>query len=108
MPPHAAGTTDGLGAGTFKVTSTIDTDAGDRVIGSGRNATLIDGTSLAPTASGIFTVEGNTFGHNSVAGVNVIIEASGNPPQPDARGIVVNNNTMNGDAVLGCSLAGII
>ena len=297
MASHAAGTTYCLAAGTFKVTSTIKTDAGDRVIGSGRNTTLIDGTSLAPTAPGIFitdsgnhfarldifgaptpaagsgvycspepncgkaftiggsslrlrsvdchnngssciggggssnvtvkdlncwkngnpysmtpefrtascikrgnaftagnnttvidsyihdnvwvglwcdfckygvfrvensriihngsngiqwemsggwtsddraivrnnvihrnnyleaasfrggvgistsndiTVEGNTFGHNRAAGVNIIFDASRNPPQPDARGVVVNNNTMNGDAVRGCSLAGAI
>jgi hypothetical protein len=297
MGSHAAGTTYCLPAGTFKVTSAIDTDAGDRVIGSGRNATLIDGTSLAPTAPGIFitdsgnrfarldifgaptpaagsgvfcspesncgkafaiqgssltlrsvdchnnggsciggagssnvtvkdlncwkngnpysmtpefiyaacikrfspdttgnnttvidsyihdnvwvglwcdfckygvfrvennriihngsngiqwevsggwtsddraivrnnvirrnnyleaasfrggvgvstsndiTVEGNTFGHNRAAGVNITFTASRDPPQPDARGVVVSDNTMNGDAVLGCSLAGVI
>jgi hypothetical protein len=54
------------------------------------------------------TVNGNIFGHNRLAGVSIIFDASRNPPQPDARGVVVNNNTMNGDAVLGCSLAGAI
>jgi Right handed beta helix region len=54
------------------------------------------------------TVDGNTFGHNRLAGVDITFDASRNPPQPDARGVVVSNNTMNGDATLGCSLAGVI
>jgi hypothetical protein len=54
------------------------------------------------------TVDGNTFGNNRVAGVNVTFDASRNPPQPDSRGVVVSSNSMNGDAALGCSLAGVI
>lgn len=60
------------------------------------------------STSNDITVEGNTFGHNRAAGVNIFFTASRDPPQPDARGVVVNNNTMNGDAVLGCSLVGVI
>jgi hypothetical protein len=60
------------------------------------------------STSNDITVEGNTFGNNRVAGVNVIFTADRNPPQPDSRGVVVSNNTMNGDATLGCSLAGVI
>ena len=47
-------------------------------------------------------VSGNTFGGNSVAGVNVIYTASRNPPQPDSRGVVIRDNTLGGDALLGC------
>lgn len=60
------------------------------------------------STSNDITVEGNSFGHNRVAGVNVIFDPSRNPPQPDNRGVVINDNTMNGDAVLGCSRAGVI
>jgi hypothetical protein len=60
------------------------------------------------STSNDITVEGNTFGHNRVAGVNVIFTADRNPPQPDSRGVVISDNNMNGDAVLGCSLAGVI
>jgi hypothetical protein len=60
------------------------------------------------STSNDITVEGNTFGDNEVAGVNVIYDADRDPPQPDARGVLIEDNTMNGDATLGCSLAGVI
>jgi len=52
------------------------------------------------------TITGNTFGANHIAGVNVIFTASRTPPQPDSRGVVVRDNTLNGDPIKGCSLAG--
>jgi Ni/Co efflux regulator RcnB len=54
------------------------------------------------------TVKGNTFGDNEVAGVNVIWDTSRNPPQPDSRGVLVEDNAMQGDATLGCSLPGVV
>jgi Right handed beta helix region len=60
------------------------------------------------STSNDITVKGNTFGHNRVAGVSVIFTADRNPPQPDSRGVVISDNTMNGDDVLGCSLEGVI
>jgi hypothetical protein len=53
-------------------------------------------------------VKGNTFGDNEVAGVNVIWDTSRNPPQPDSRGVLVEDNAMQGDATLGCSLPGVV
>lgn len=61
MASHRAGTTFCLTPGTFRVTSTIKTDVGDRVIGSGRTATHIDGTGLLQTAVGIFITNSNNF-----------------------------------------------
>jgi Right handed beta helix region len=61
MASHPAGTTYCLGAGTFRVTSTVATDAGDRVIGAGRDATFIDGTGLSQTAESIFLTNSNTY-----------------------------------------------
>jgi hypothetical protein len=49
----------------------------------------------------------NGFGTNLVAGVNIIHAASRTPPQPDSRGVIVQNNTMNGDRALGCSMSGV-
>jgi len=53
------------------------------------------------------TISGNTFRRNVVAGVSIIFAPSRNPPQPDARGVVVQSNTMNGDLVGGCDLRGV-
>jgi Right handed beta helix region len=52
-------------------------------------------------------VSGNTFGGDLVAGVNIIFSASRNPPQPDSRGVVVQNNTLNGGPIMGCALSGV-
>ena len=61
MATHPAGTTYCLAAGTFRVSSTIFTDVGDRVIGSGKDVTHIDGTGLSPTAVGIFITNSSTY-----------------------------------------------
>jgi hypothetical protein len=53
------------------------------------------------------TIVNNTFGANVVAGVNIIYTASRNPQQPDARGVVVQDNAMNDDPLKGCGLAGV-
>ena len=53
-------------------------------------------------------VSGNTFGGNLVAAVNIIFSASRNPPQPDSRGVVVQNNTLNGGPITGCALSGAV
>jgi Right handed beta helix region len=69
MGSSSAGTTYCLGAGTFKIGSPIQMQVGDRVIGSGRDATFIDGTDLPPTAHGVFlTVDGNYFADLNVFG----------------------------------------
>lgn len=60
MASHPAGTTYCLAAGTFRVTKTIETEDGDRVIGAGRNATFIDGSDLPEEASVIFIARGRT------------------------------------------------
>jgi hypothetical protein len=65
------------------------------------------GGMIVGTANDI-TISGNTFGGgNASAGISIIFSASRTPPQPDSRGVVVRDNTMNGDAVTGCSLAGV-
>ena len=43
----------------------------------------------------------NGFGTNLVAGVNIIYPANRTPPQPDSRGVIVQNNTMNATALWG-------
>jgi Right handed beta helix region len=53
------------------------------------------------------TVEGNRFGGNAVAGINIIFTVSREPPQPDPRGIEIRDNSMNGDAILGCGAPSI-
>jgi hypothetical protein len=65
-----------------------------------------------PEAGGIgistandITVSDNTFDANHVAAVNVIFTASRHPPLPDSRGVVIEDNALNGDAVLGCDRA---
>jgi hypothetical protein len=69
MSRHGPGTTYCLAAGRFRVTRTIETDVGDRVIGAGRNATFIDGRGLSPTAESIFAAEArNYFAHLDVFG----------------------------------------
>jgi hypothetical protein len=59
------------------------------------------------SSSNDIRIRNNTFDMNVVAGVNIIYTGSRNPPQPDSRGVVVSNNTMNGDPVHGCDLAGV-
>lgn len=69
------------------------------------NGTVIAGL-VVSTANDII-VEDNTFGNNFGDGIRVLFSATRNPPQPDSRGTVIRNNTMNGDAVNGCGLAGV-
>jgi hypothetical protein len=54
------------------------------------------------------TVTDSTFGRNIYYGVAVIFTPSRNPPQPDSRGVVVQNNTMNGNDIRGCDLASVV
>jgi hypothetical protein len=51
--------------------------------------------------------ENNVFQGLNTWGISVIYTASRNPPQPDSRGVVIRNNTMNGDTITGCDLAGV-
>jgi hypothetical protein len=53
------------------------------------------------------TVSGNSFGQNLVSGVNITYAAARKPPQPDSNGVVISANTMNGDPVVGCTLAAV-
>ncbi len=48
------------------------------------------------------TVESNDFGGNRVAGVNILFSVSRDPPQPDGSGVLVRDNSMNGDPIVGC------
>jgi hypothetical protein len=57
---------------------------------------------IAISTANDIIVSGNTFGGNTVAGVNVIYTASRNPPQPDSRGVVIRDTTQGGDALRGC------
>jgi Right handed beta helix region len=61
MSQHGSETTYCLARGTFRVTTTIKTDTGDRVIGAGRNATFIDGSGLPETSVGIFLISGSAY-----------------------------------------------
>jgi len=84
MSRHGPGTAYCLARGTFRVTSTIETDNGDRVIGAGRNATFIDGTGLAPTAEGIFAPEsGSYFAHLDIFGAPTPPAGSDNHCSPN-------------------------
>ncbi len=65
------------------------------------------GGGIAISTSNDITVRSNRFGGNVATGVSIIFTPSRNPPQPDARGVVVKNNTMNGDLIRGCDLAGV-
>ena len=86
MGSHPAGTTYCLAAGTFKVTSTIKTEVGDRVIGAGRDATFIDGSALPQTASGIFsTNSGNYFANLDISGAPTPASGSGVFCSPNAN-----------------------
>jgi hypothetical protein len=86
MSSHPAGTTYCLAAGTFKVTSTIVTEAGDRVVGAGRGATFIDGTRLATTAVGIFDLaENDYFADLSIFGAPTPAAESGIYCDPEAN-----------------------
>ncbi len=60
MATHPAGSTYCLDAATFPVTVPIATEIGDRVIGSGRDRTFIDGSDLPDTAEGIFLTNTDT------------------------------------------------
>jgi Right handed beta helix region len=78
MASHAPGTTYCVAAGTFRVTSPIQTDPSDRVIGAGRDATHIDGTALPQTAYGIFlTNSGNYFADLDIYGAPTPAAGSG-------------------------------
>jgi hypothetical protein len=69
MGSHPAGTSYCLEAGTFEIGSPIQMQVGDRVIGSGRDATFIDGTDLPQSAHGMFlTVDRNHFADLDVFG----------------------------------------
>ena len=80
----------------------------NNVIGGNNNlesASFRGGIGIS-TANDI-VVSGNTFNVNLVAGVNIIFSASRNPPRPDSRGVVVQNNTLNGGPIMGCALSGV-
>lgn len=53
-------------------------------------------------------IENNTFLNNLQSSVGILFSANRNPPQPDSRGVIVQNNTLNGDPIVGCSLAGVV
>ena len=60
------------------------------------------------SSSNDILVSGNTFGTNLAAGVSILHAASRTPPQPDSRGVAVQNNTMNGDRTAeGCYLTDV-
>jgi hypothetical protein len=53
-------------------------------------------------------VSGNSFGQNEIAGVNVIYTGSRDAPQPNSRGVTIQNNEMNSDDIRGCGLDGVM
>lgn len=59
MDSAPAGTTFCLSSGTYTVGSTISAQNGDRVIGAGRNATLVVAQGMANSSPGIFSISGN-------------------------------------------------
>lgn len=61
MESEPPGTTFCLPAAPYRIRSTITVEAGDRVIGTGRDATFIDGSELAPTSVGIFEIDGDSY-----------------------------------------------
>ena len=48
------------------------------------------------------TVESNVFDGNRPASVNVIFTASRNPPQHRSVGVVIRDNTLHADSIVGC------
>ena len=52
-------------------------------------------------------IEGNMFSQNFVAGINVVYTGGRGSPQPDSRGVVIQNNLSDVDPTEGCSLAGV-
>jgi hypothetical protein len=62
---------------------------------------------LAIETANDIIVSGNRFRRNVNWGVRISYDESRDPPQPDSRGVVVTDNVMRGDAVVGCELAGV-
>jgi Right handed beta helix region len=85
MASRTPGTTYCLPAGSFEVRSTISIEAGDRVIGAGRDATFIDGSGLAPTSVGIFEIEGDAYFED--------LEISGAPTPVGGSGVFCGTET---------------
>ena len=79
MASQTPGMTYCLPTGSFDVHSTISTEAGDRVIGAGRDATFIDGSGLAPTSVGIFDIDGDAYFED--------LEISGAPTPESGSGV---------------------
>jgi hypothetical protein len=102
MESHASGTTYCLAAGTFEVTSTIDVESGDRVLGAGREATFIDGSPIPQTNGRIFMVQGRTtFADLDVSGARTppdssttCINASGETGPTSCGKAFVNNGEL--------------
>jgi Right handed beta helix region len=90
MASHPAGMTYCLAAGTFRVRSPISVQAGDRVIGAGRNRTFIDGTGLPNSAAGIFITNSNTYFLN--------FDISGAPTPAVGSGVSCNPKASCGKA----------
>jgi Right handed beta helix region len=72
----------------------------------GEEASFRGGVGIS-TANDV-TVEGNRFGGNAVAGINIIFTLSRDPPQPDPRGVEIRDNSMNGDPIVGCGAPSIV
>jgi Right handed beta helix region len=99
MSRHGPGTTYCLARGTFRVSSTIETDNGDRVIGAGRNATFIDGSGLPQTAEAIFLANTKTYFAD--------FDISGAPTPQAGSGVYCDDRSNCGKAfsIRGSSLA---
>ncbi len=60
------------------------------------------GAGLVISTANDVRVESNEFGGNHPAGVSILFSVGRNPPQPDASGVLVTDNAMHGDRVVGC------
>jgi len=102
MESHPSGTTYCLAAGTFELTSTIDVEDGDRVLGAGRDATFIDGSSIPATNGRMFMVHARTtFADLDISGARTpsdssttCINASGEPGPTSCGKAFVNNGEL--------------
>ncbi|MDP9235052.1 MAG: right-handed parallel beta-helix repeat-containing protein [Actinomycetota bacterium] len=79
----------------------------DNVIRRNNYRTVPGAGGLAIDTANDITVSGNRFRRNVNWGVRIFYDGSRGPPQPDSRGVVVTDNVMRGDAVVGCELAGV-
>jgi len=83
--------------------------SGNTFIGNGTNlAKFAPGGMIISTSANI-TVEGNTFDGTNTNAITIIYSNGRIDAQnfPASRNVIVRNNTLNGDPLVGCSLSGV-